>query len=78
MARKSEHLADECINSGYRAFDLSDWAVVGEYDEADGKHRAYVVPSRDLVIDGVAIRKGERVNIEESYKYNAAQSAELW
>ena len=56
---------------GYDAFNLDDWEAVGEYKfDLDGsRHRAHVRPTRDVIVDGVHIREGERVRIEESYKY---------
>jgi len=60
---------------GYEAFVLSDWNVIGEYDERGGRHRAFVAPKQDLEVEGVAIRSGERVRIEESYKYDFSSTA---
>ena len=59
---------------GYEAFKVSDWEAVGEYDQQRSAHRAFVVPKADVTIEGVLIKKGEKINIEESYKwplYNA-------
>ncbi|KAK0269552.1 hypothetical protein LTR91_006212 [Friedmanniomyces endolithicus] len=61
---------------GYEAFVLSDWYVIGEYDEKGGRHRAFVAPKRDLEVEGVAIQSGERVRIEESYKYEISSKTE--
>lgn len=63
---------------GHEAFNLSDWKVIGEYDEPTDRHQAFVVPNKDVDIDGVLIQAGERVRIEESYKYNEALSLDLW
>ncbi|KAK3073168.1 hypothetical protein LTR53_005505 [Teratosphaeriaceae sp. CCFEE 6253] len=63
---------------GHEAFALSDWDIIGEYDEEGGRHRAFVAPKRDLEVIGVAVRNGERVRIEESYKYSEAQASKLW
>ncbi|KAL8830323.1 MAG: hypothetical protein Q9170_005780 [Blastenia crenularia] len=59
-------------------FKLGDWKVIGEYDTAAGRHQAFYSPLKDLVIDGVYITAGERVRVEESYKYSSLQSDELW
>lgn len=61
-------------------FDVEDWDVVGEYmyDIHGGRHHAFVVPKRDVFVDGVRITQGERVRIEESYKYSAAETKRLW
>lgn len=63
---------------GKDEFVISDWEAVGEYDQVGERHRAFVVPKRDTVVVGVAVKKGERIRIEESYKYNHKQSAQLW
>ena len=59
-------------------FDLEDWEVIGEYDEAAGRHQAFVVPKKNLQIDDIHLASGERIRIEESYKYSAAQIERLW
>ena len=63
---------------GYDAFCLDDWDAVGEYDEKGGKHQAFVVPNKDVIVEGVAVKRGEKVRIEESYKYSRAQAEDLW
>nr|POE72323.1 ergothioneine biosynthesis protein 1 [Quercus suber] len=63
---------------GYEAFRDGEWEAIGEYDEEGGRHRAFVVPTKDLTLGDVPMRKGEKVRIEESYKYNQAQSDALW
>lgn len=49
---------------GYNAFKKEDWKVIGEYDEANGRHQAFVIPNKALTIEGVSIVEGERVRIE--------------
>jgi len=63
---------------GYQAFTCSDWDTIGEYDINDGAHRAFVLPKKDVVIDGVTIKQGEKIRIEESYKYSGIQADQLW
>lgn len=58
---------------GREVFCMDDWEAVGEYDSEGGRHRAFVVPTRDLQIEGVSLKRGERVRIEESYKYSREQ-----
>lgn len=60
------------------AFKIEDWEVIGEYDEVAGRHHAFVAPRKDVVIDGVKILGGERVRIEESYKYSHDEILALW
>jgi EasF-like predicted methyltransferase len=59
-------------------FTLDDWEAIGEYDEVAGRHHAFVAPLKDVVVDGVSIAKGERVRIEESYKYSREEINRLW
>ncbi|EUC45427.1 hypothetical protein COCMIDRAFT_95519 [Bipolaris oryzae ATCC 44560] len=63
---------------GDTAFNLDDWEVIGEYDTKAGRHHAFVAPRKDLVIDGVPIKQGERIRIEESYKYSHEEAKKLW
>lgn len=68
---------------GRTAFDLSEWDAIGHYDEHDGRHQAYVSPKKDmkLVLSEdvhVSLHAGEKIRIEESYKYSPAQAQELW
>lgn len=63
---------------GEEVFKLSDWEAIGEYDQRAGRHHAFVSPRRDVVVDGVAIAQGERIRIEESYKYSREEVQELW
>jgi L-histidine Nalpha-methyltransferase / hercynylcysteine S-oxide synthase len=61
-------------------FNLEDWEVIGEYmyDSRGGRHHALVSPTRDVVVDGVEVMKGERIRIEESYKYSPLETQRLW
>lgn len=63
---------------GYTAFVVGDWEAIGEYDGVAGRHKAYVSPKQDCTIEGVRLRKGERVHIETSYKYDETQATKLW
>jgi hypothetical protein len=63
---------------GEEAFDIQDWEAIGEYDNQAGRHHAFVAPRKDTVVDGVSIKQGERIRIEESYKYSREEAKELW
>lgn len=63
---------------GKEAFKHGDWQVVGEYDVTAGRHQAFYVSKRDLEIDELKFRAGERVRIEEAYKYSPLQREHLW
>ncbi|KAF2829516.1 hypothetical protein CC86DRAFT_286753 [Ophiobolus disseminans] len=82
-----ENVTHEFIINGLRhanelmdetAFNTEDWKVIGEYDQEAGRHHAFVSPRKDVVIDGVRIPQGERVRIEESYKYSPDEILQLW
>ncbi len=47
------------------------WRVIGEYDIAAGRHQAFLSPKFATTLDGISIAAGERIRIEESYKYSA-------
>jgi EasF-like predicted methyltransferase len=63
---------------GYEAFNPHEWNVIGEYDSAAGRHHAFVAPIKDVTIDDVRILAGERIRIEESYKYSVLDTSRLW
>lgn len=63
---------------GHTAFNLADWDAIGHYDEEDGRHQAFVSPKKDCTIEGVHVHAGEKIRIEESYKYSPAQAQKLW
>ena len=59
-------------------FNLDEWEAIGEYDADAGRHQAFVSPLKDVVVDGVSIQKGERIRIEESYKFSPEEIKQLW
>lgn len=63
---------------GTEAFKLDNWEHRGEFVEKDGYHRAFVAPLKDVVIDGVQVKKGERIRIEESWKFSKEEIQHLW
>lgn len=66
------------IMGGKPLFNLDEWEAIGEFDIKAGRHHAFVAPLRDVVVDGVPVRKGERIRIEESYKYSREEALHLW
>ena len=63
---------------GKEVFKQEDWEVIGEYDSAAARHQVFYSAVRDMDIEGVHFQTGERVRVEESYKYSALQSSQLW
>ena len=63
---------------GKETFSRADWKVIGEYDEDADGHQAFYSPVRDVVVEGISIKAGEKIQFEESNKYSLLQSSELW
>ena len=63
---------------GRDIFSKEDWKVIGEYDVQAGRHQAFYSPVRDIQVEGNLMKAGERIRVEESYKYSLLQSDELW
>ena len=63
---------------GKEVFKQQDWEVIGEYDEVAGRHQAFYSAVKDIDIEDVHFQAGERVRVEESYKYSPSQSSQLW
>ncbi|KAI9718460.1 MAG: hypothetical protein M1828_006705 [Chrysothrix sp. TS-e1954] len=63
---------------GTDAFKLDEWKAVGEFSREKGCHHAYVTPLRDTQVAGANIRAGEKVWLEESYKYSHRELMQLW
>lgn len=51
---------------------------MGEYDEIEGRHQAFYVSKKDMGYRHILVRAGERVRVEESYKYSPLQRVALW
>jgi EasF-like predicted methyltransferase len=67
---------------GGKYFELDEWDYVGEWNAEHGRHQAYYVPKKDIQftgkLEGVTVKKGERVNIEYSYKFDDQDARTLW
>lgn len=62
----------------YEAFKQEDWDVVGQYNEAEGRHEAFYHARRDVSVAATTFKKGEKLKLEDAYKYTAGQSDKLW
>ncbi|KAL2817132.1 C-type lectin protein [Aspergillus granulosus] len=71
LANANQVLGGEVFRSG-------EWEVLTEYDDIEGCHKAFYVPTKDVTIDGVHIKQGERLIFEEAYKYSPAKREKLW
>lgn len=63
---------------GKEVFRKHDWEVVGEYNSTLQCHQAFYKATRDVLVEDVKIGAGEKIRVEESHKYSAAQSREMW
>ncbi|KAJ5605325.1 hypothetical protein N7510_010479 [Penicillium lagena] len=63
---------------GFDAFKADEWDIFTAYDIPGGRHHAYYSPKVDVVINERTIRKGEKVQFEESVKYNRRERDILW
>ncbi|KAI1391802.1 histidine-specific methyltransferase [Hypoxylon trugodes] len=62
----------------YEALSHEDWSVKGEWDADGGKHVQYLTPIREISFEGVHLRKGERVLVAYSHKYDDKDKSQLW
>lgn len=63
---------------GYEAFKQEDWGITGQYSEAEGRHEAFCQALADVSVADTAFKKGDKLKLEDAYKYSANQSDELW
>jgi EasF-like predicted methyltransferase len=63
---------------GYEAFHPSEWTVGGVWDATDKCHNQYVVPLKDVVFEGIRLRKGEKIMVCQSYKWDHIGRKLLW
>lgn len=63
---------------GYKAFRTEEWTVRGEWDERTRCFNQSLIPVVDVMFEGICLKAGEKVHISHSYKYDAAQKAQLW
>lgn len=60
-----------------------EWEYISEWNEKERRHQAYYGALKDISFNhpdlrGIRVRKGERILIEYSYKFDEAESRELW
>jgi EasF-like predicted methyltransferase len=72
--------ANNILGGNY--FDLEEWEYLGEWNAERGRHQAYYTPKSSVHLGGklrgVTVKKGERVNIEYSYKFDDKDARFLW
>ncbi|KIX08574.1 uncharacterized protein Z518_03230 [Rhinocladiella mackenziei CBS 650.93] len=63
---------------GYEAFKQDEWEVEGLYDEKSNKHQASYVALKAVHTKDFSFEKGEKIPLEDAFKYSDAQSDQLW
>ncbi|EXJ78765.1 hypothetical protein A1O1_09167 [Capronia coronata CBS 617.96] len=63
---------------GYEAFKQDEWHIETKYDEKANKHEAFYVPLKDIQTPDFSFHKGEKIHLEDAYKYSEAESDQLW
>lgn len=63
---------------GDRVFNVTDWKVVGRYNNVKHCHQAFYQAKSDVMVDGTMIKAGEQIRVEESHKYSPFQRDDLW
>lgn len=63
---------------GYEAFKQNEWAIEGEYVEESHQHKASYIALTDISVEGIKIKKGEKVPFEHSDKYTEEEADALW
>lgn len=54
--------------------------MIGEYvyDGEGGRHQAFYAPIKDVHYKDIHFKAGERVQVEQSLKYSAEETEQLW
>jgi L-histidine Nalpha-methyltransferase / hercynylcysteine S-oxide synthase len=63
---------------GYEAFKADDWDIEGLYDETAGKHQASYVAKTSVKGKDFSFQAGEKIHLEDAFKYSQSQSDALW
>jgi EasF-like predicted methyltransferase len=61
---------------GYKAFKRDEWDVTGYF--SDGCYKSFFVPLKDITIEGVMLKRGEKIFFEQSCKYAEEDRRDLW
>ncbi|KPI39163.1 uncharacterized protein AB675_4514 [Cyphellophora attinorum] len=63
---------------GYPAFQRQDWRIETAYDSEDHKHHAWYVAVKDIETRDFAVKSGEIVTLEESWKFPRDRQNQIW
>ncbi|KIW86193.1 hypothetical protein Z517_01588 [Fonsecaea pedrosoi CBS 271.37] len=63
---------------GYEAFRQDEWSIEGMYDEKQRKHQASYVALKTIKNKDFFFEKGEKIHLEDAFKYSEADRDALW
>ncbi|KAK5200061.1 hypothetical protein LTR92_000602 [Exophiala xenobiotica] len=63
---------------GYDAFKQHEWRIEGLYDEKLNRHQASYVALTSIETRDFSFQKGEKIHLEDAFKYSEADSDRLW
>lgn len=63
---------------GYEAFKQDEWQIEGLYDEQSHKHQASYIATKSIRGRDFIFDKGEKIHLEDAFKYSEAESDALW
>ena len=63
---------------GYELSKQQDWGIVGEFDDQQMRHQAFVSPKKDIDTQGFKFEAGERIRLENAFKYSTSRRSLLW
>ncbi|KAJ9604478.1 hypothetical protein H2200_011314 [Cladophialophora chaetospira] len=63
---------------GYEAFKPDEWEIEGLYVEEFNKHQASYIALKEINGKDFTFEKGEKIHLEDAFKYSEAESDALW
>lgn len=63
---------------GYKAFRQEDWRIEGVYDSVENRHSASYVALKDVDTKDFSIKNGDKLHLEDAFKYSEEESDKLW
>jgi EasF-like predicted methyltransferase len=63
---------------GKQIFHQDEWDRLGEWNAVLGRHEQYLVPRKDVWVDGRRLAAGEKVYVVASHKYDRQKRDKLW
>ncbi|KIW59988.1 hypothetical protein, variant [Exophiala xenobiotica] len=63
---------------GYEAFKQHEWQIEGLYDDKQNRHQASYVALTSIETRDFSFEKGEKIRLEDAFKYSQVDSDRLW